>query len=449
MSGRMSNIYTDKELLAVLNKDITNLTDEQKEIANYVLSDEGTARVMNLRLQNNNDRNALIEIFEQISNIGKFAYTENGTLKEEYKDKIVDLFMEMYSLIEPIKEKYNDFYNVPSTQPLLFIKQIFATNLFKNGEKYFEKTDRHTHYSIEDTPTNVTFKKDNRTSEIMVTLDDVKLFEGKNNKGLIKLFPFVMIKCNEQNYNKRIGFSLQELVDNGMYSSITTARKAVKDNLEKLRKLSISGYTKRGLKGKKIESEVHSSLITEWRIDNSYVTIITGEFINIEFLANYFTVLPPYAFKLSLNAFLLLDYIFCMARQHARSISENGTFKISLRAIRNYLYLPTVETVKEEKNRKYNQFIKEPIESAIEEIENENKSIDFTITPTFKSDIDPVNINEWLDGYLEIGLNGDFAERFISIAQKQEAEIKTCKKRKEKALLTAETKMLQESMKKK
>ena len=32
MSGRMSNIYTDKELLAVLNKDITNLTDEEKEL---------------------------------------------------------------------------------------------------------------------------------------------------------------------------------------------------------------------------------------------------------------------------------------------------------------------------------------------------------------------------------------------------------------------------------
>lgn len=443
MSGRMSNIYTDKELLAVLNKDITNLTDEQKEIANYVFSDEGMARVINLRLNGNDEKlNALADILTKISCLGKEAYDENGVFKQEYLEDVSKLFYEMMCIVEPIKEKYNDFYNVPSTPIMFFIKQIFATNLFQNNN--FKSLDRHTKYEVAELKNGraMKFSKTNRTSELIVSLEDIQPFTGKNNKGLIKLFAFIMIKCNEQNYNKVIGFSLQELVDNGMYKNTDTARRSVKENLEKIRKLSISGYSKKGINGRKIESEIHSSIITEWRIDNGYVKIVTGEFINIEFIAHYFTILPPYAFKLNRNAFLLLDYIFFTARQNTRSIRENGTFKISLRAVKNYLSLPD-----ETKTQKHTQYIKTPIESAIEEIENENQDINFTITPMFKSEFEPQNINEWLDGYLEIGLKGDFAQCFTSIAQKQENEVKAFKKRKEQALLKAQTKVFQESIK--
>ena len=111
-----------------------------------------------------------------------------------------------------------------------------------------------------------------------------------------------------------------------------------------------------------------------------------------------------------------------LARGNKSSIKEKGTFTISLDAVRESLGLPAPEEVK---NRKYKQYIVEPIEQAIEEIETalqtvpEAKDYGFTITPVCS---DSSNVNKWLEGYLEIGLQGDFADTFIKLATKAEAD---------------------------
>ena len=125
---------------------------------------------------------------------------------------------------------------------------------------------------------------------------------------------------------------------------------------------------------------------------------------------------------MSNNAFSLVRYIFFIARQNTQSIKDKGTFTISLEAVRENLGLPAPEDVN---NRKYRQYIIEPIEEAIEEIEEallkvpEAKEYGFTLTPY---GTDTSNINKWLQGYLEIGLNGDFAETFVRIATKAEKD---------------------------
>ena len=49
----------------------------------------------------------------------------------------------------------------------------------------------------------------------------------------------------------------------------------------------------------------------------------------------------------------------------------------------------------------------------------EAKEYGFTITPYTG---DTGNIKKWLEGYLEIGLKGDFAETFIRLATKAEKD---------------------------
>ena len=91
-------------------------------------------------------------------------------------------------------------------------------------------------------------------------------------------------------------------------------------------------------------------------------------------------------------------------------------------AIREAMGLPAVDKVK---NRKYKEDIIDPIENAIEEIETalqqvpEADGCQFTLTPY---GTDTTNINEWLDGFLVIGLEGKFAETFIRIATNREAQ---------------------------
>ena len=159
-----------------------------------------------------------------------------------------------------------------------------------------------------------------------------------------------------------------------------------------------------------------------YRLKNGYVTLSVNENFNMEFIANYFTIFPRFAYALSNNAFSLVRYIFFLARQNTQAIKEKGTFTIKLDLIRENLGLPAPEDVK---NSKYIQYIIEPIEKAIEETEEalrnvpEAKEYGFTITPYTW---DTGNIKKWLEGYLEIGLNGDFAETFIRIATKAEKD---------------------------
>ena len=222
-----------------------------------------------------------------------------------------------------------------------------------------------------------------------------------------------------QNNPLEVGFSLQELVDLGMYYDTSTARRAVKEFFSQQKLTTLSGTVKKGRKTVKEEGGI---LFYHYKINNGFVTLSVNENFNLDFIANYFTVFPRFAYALSNNAFSLVRYIFFLARQNAQAIKDKGTFTISLENVRENLGLPSVDEVN---NRKYRQFIIEPIEKAIEEVEEallnvpEAKEYGFTITPC---GTDTSNIREWLQGYLEIGLNGDFAETFIRLATKAEKD---------------------------
>ena len=244
-------------------------------------------------------------------------------------------------------------------------------------------------------------------------------YDKKN--PFVKLLLFSLQKMTTQSFPLEVGFSLQELVDLGMYSTTSNAGRAVKAFFEQQKLTTLSGTVKKGRKTVKEEGGV---LFYHYKINNGFVTLSVNENFNLDFIASYFTVFPRFAYALSNNAFSLVRYIFFLARQNTQAIKDKGTFTISLENIRENLGLPSVDEVK---NRKYRQFIIEPIEKAIEETEEallsvpEAKEYGFTITPV---GTETSSIEEWLQGYLEIGLNGDFAETFVKLAEKAEQERK-------------------------
>ncbi len=260
--------------------------------------------------------------------------------------------------------------------------------------------------------------KQNGTTAI-VEMDQADKYLSKTNKTFTKVLLFTLQKMTAQNFPLEVGFSLQELVDLGMYSNTSNAGRAVKEFFAQQKLTTISGTVK---KGRKIIVEEGGVLFYHYRLKNGYVTLSVNENFNMEFIANYFTIFPRFAYALSNNAFSLVRYIFFLARQNTQAIKKKGTFTISLEAVRENLGLPSVDDVK---NRRYRQLIIEPIEKAIEEIEAalqtvpEAKEYGFTITP---HGTDTSNINEWLQGFLEIGLKGDFAETFVRLATKAEKD---------------------------
>ena len=262
--------------------------------------------------------------------------------------------------------------------------------------------------------------KQNGTTAI-VEIDQADKYLSKTNKTFTKVLLFTLQKMTAQNFPLEVGFSLQELVDLGMYSNTSNAGRAVKEFFAQQKLTTLSGTVKKGRKTVKEEGGI---LFYHYRLENGFVKLSVNENFNMEFIANYFTIFPRFAYALSNNAFSLVRYIFFLARQNTQAIKDKGTFRISLEAIRENLGLPSPEDVQ---NRRYRQLIIEPIEKAIEETEEalrnvpEAKEYGFTITPV---GTETSSIEEWLQGYLEIGLNGDFAETFVKLAEKAEQERK-------------------------
>ena len=260
--------------------------------------------------------------------------------------------------------------------------------------------------------------KQNGTT-ITVEIAQADKYLSKTSKTFKKLLLFTLQKMNAQNFPLEVGFSLQELVDLGVYTTTSNALRGVKEFFAQQKQTMLSGSVRKGRKTIKEEGGI---LFYHYQLENGYVKLSVNENFNMEFISNYYTVFPRFAYALSKNAFDLICYIFALARQNTKDIKDKGSFTIGLDTVRENLGLPAPEEVK---NRRYKQLIIEPIEQAIEEIETalqtvpEAKDYGFTITPICS---DSGNINKWLEGYLEIGLQGDFAETFIKLATKAEAD---------------------------
>lgn len=252
-------------------------------------------------------------------------------------------------------------------------------------------------------------------SQITVEVANLPRLIG-NNKPAKKIFAYTLIKANEQAIHNGIlsrdyvTFSLQELVDIEMYSSVKTARKGFTDALDILTDIKINGEIQKTPKNKVTVIGAHP--FSKGIIENSICTVKLDPDFNWSFIMQSFTILPKQAFSLSNRAFDLCQYIFIRARQSKSLIEKQGYFSISFRAIQERLALPS-----EVGNRKPQQQIKQPIEEAIEAIEDALKTTELEILSVVDESA-PIKL--WLDkGYLKVTLKGDFAKNFIEISKEQ------------------------------
>lgn len=260
----------------------------------------------------------------------------------------------------------------------------------------------------------------NKNARISLELSDIDKLTG-NNKTAKKLFVFTLIKANEQVIHNGgltrdyISFSLGELIEIGFYKVLNSARTGFKSGMDTLTSMKIKGSLK-STKTKRIEIESLEVLFTGARINRGQCYVFFNPRINWNFLSQYFTILPKYYFKLSSKASDLIYYIFYLARQHTKQIDKNGYFTISLRAVQHKLQLPN-----EKESNNPQRDIKDVIENAIEEIEQEHskyyKNTEFSILPVYN---EYGSITDYLEsGYLKIGLTGDFSGKFVEISKRK------------------------------
>jgi len=279
-----------------------------------------------------------------------------------------------------------------------------------------------THYLTKDSI--ITYK--GIDSSYTLTIERVKELFAKRVQNGAKIFNFLLQKLNDQNYHEKTEFMLEELVDAGIYSNTNSAYKGVKTVLDKLMRMHVEGTITVYENGKRKQVFNAKSAIVGSRVVSFKKCVVSLPPI-IRDYAPYITILPRWGYALSSeNAYMLLDYIYYLARQNTEKLRERGYFTINLDSVRMHLGLPSPEDVKDNANREYNKLIIRPVEDAIVAIEDQQKNSEITITPIYDHDYN--DIHEYLTGYLEIRLSG------VALAYMEQRAIQE-KKQKSKALL--------------
>lgn len=330
-------------------------------------------------------------------------------------------------------------YDILPTSPALYLfnsaithnskkKNISTT---KNGTK---QSDRHQAIKYTRTKDGYTITQTNsRSGQVLeLTFMNASKIQGK---GVKKCFAFLLTQSNKQHFNPVISFSLNELVERGMYSSPENARRGLKAALDTLQNVKFGGTIKKG-KNKSIVQAEAGVLFYHYKIRNNAVEVSVNENFNIEFIAAYYALFPQFAYALSnSNSFDLCEYIFMQARTNSQAIKEKRSLTISFKKIREVLALPEESDIENKRNWKPKQYVIEPILTAIEDLTAEAKKAnykDFEILAVY--DIDYKNLNDFLDGYIKITFKGEVYSNLLKIAEQQEEKIEQAAAQRQKII---------------
>ena len=329
-----------------------------------------------------------------------------------------------------------------NTDSYFYLSGTALTNLIKqflNAPVRVEGIRRGQVTSSEDRVTKefcITYKGNGGEYKISVKREE-KPFVRRVQNGT-KILNFLLEKLNAQNCQEATDFLLSELVEAGIYANLDSAYRGLKNVLDKLMHIYIEGtvttYEKRKRKEK---SNVKTALIAQWRVTYKDCSVVLSPLIRNS--VSYITILPNWSYTLpSENSYLLLDYIYYLARQNADKIRERNYFTIRLETIRRHLGLIAPADVHKSN---YNKLIVEPIDAAITAIEKHKARKNLMITPMYNHDYK--NIYEYLDGYVKIILTGEAFEYMAERALESEKQRKAVEKRIETAKVKALAKKLE------
>ena len=358
--------------------------------------------------------------------------------------------------VSPVSpQQESNFYNVPdSTASNLILETLGAGEGIADLPARKRQINHNTTYEVLEDGRKRQVSLVNPKAKVTIELADIDKLTG-SNKPAKKLFVLSLIKANEQAIfdgqltKDYISFPLQELIDIGFYKTPQSARTGFKTGMDALTSLKIKGHIQQTKKrGSTIDAlEV---LFTGANIKGGQCTVYFNPRISWSFIAQYFTILPRYYFKLPNRASDLLYYIFFLARQHTKDIEERGYFTIGFRAIQHRVQLPSEVGLNNPQRD-----IKQPIEDAIEALETEHSKLyhntEFRLLPVYD---EAASVKDFLDnGYLKVTLTGAFAETYIEISKDTAKQIEAAQKRQaritEKAVAIKTAKALEAEDKKK
>ena len=244
---------------------------------------------------------------------------------------------------------------------------------------------------------NATIEQRNRNGTTVITIQNIAAFSG-NNKGLKKMFNFLLQKINEQAVFEHkmvknfIQFSINELVDLGIFSSYDYARKSCEKYITMLRKIDIRYKNN---KGDIFADTLFGKMSMKPR--TGYCRVDLGESVDWDAMFRYIALMPSFIYGLSNRGFTLGYNIVYLARANPDFIysePDDRYLKISFRKLQAALRLPLEEDAKNTARD-----IKKAIEHTVEEFSMCSGG-GYVVEMVCK---DNAAISEWLDtGYIRV-----------------------------------------------
>ena len=345
---------------------------------------------------------------------------------------------------------------VPNTQVFNTLVQAMVS---PQTMKFGKFTNRNMTVDVSGNSSDIVIKctvKGKQGNKATWTIRNIKNNYRKLNAGNVKLLVYLFQKTVTEPGAYRAYVSYDELVEVGIFNSVDVARRGVNNFYDYFHgreatetesyipRVSIAGNYQ--THNRKQINQEEQDLIIGRKIVEGGQRIDFNPNINMRIFTEYVTFLPLWAYRLKhLDAFLLVQYIFALARQNGDNFTtpdkkdQNTShpykyFTITIESIRDRLGLPTPENVT---GRKYKEKIITPIERAIEEIEAEienindpSESILMTLTP--HGTLEAANIEAYLQCTVEVGIIATFAQIFIETANKHEKYLEDFKEKVEK-----------------
>ncbi len=254
------------------------------------------------------------------------------------------------------------------------------------------------------------------TGGINIIIKDPDNFFGTKDgdkTAFIKVYAFVLQECANQQGKDFVRIKLDDLVKVGMYKNVDSARLGLKQFYQRQDKIS--------LESAQYDEEGHLFYHRRSTRDG-YVEFAINQYYDLSSYFSQFTYFPNWGYELSYNAFVILWKTFYLIRLNSRKILKEGKFKMKIESVRETLNLPTPDDVP---NRRYKYFITDKIEKAVKEINETNaryqggKGINLAIIHGEKKP----SIREWLDGYIEVEITGEYLKvleaQFLSLEEKK------------------------------
>lgn len=251
-------------------------------------------------------------------------------------------------------------------------------------------------------------------------------------RGVKKVTRFILSMIMMQSANGKlpayIDIDLNEMVEKKMYSRVDAAERGLEAAYIKMVLVDITQEITKRVKNDKgrvtTERNMGGGPLVVGRkyFPHNRARLYLQPAFDGDLFRDY-SDFPSWAYALNDNAFELVDYVFRMLRINGASLKTKGYICLKLQTVSETMGLKTPEEVRLHHQRKYAKYIREPIETAVKEI-NATASQDKTISGNMKIRIYAPKTNDiekWLTGEMRITADGEYAEKSLSLADRYES----------------------------